>query len=205
LRTRSGRLDFGGWAARLEAAGVVAAWCAPLGVYLGMLERFGGALDLVGPGDAAGWIRAHVVESLAGVSLLGDRGSLLDVGSGAGLPGVPLLIAKPAWSGVLLEPRERRWAFLREVVREVGLDCEVRRERVSQARGSFDAMTVRAVAYEVWASEAVRLLRPAGRVLWWTAGEGLELAGASGLEPVVTSPLPQRERGSIVVWRRRST
>ncbi len=71
----------------------------------------------------------HISWIPGGAPQIADTGALLDIGSGAGLPGVPLLIARPGWRGVLLEPRQKRWAFLRLVVRELGLECTVERSR----------------------------------------------------------------------------
>ncbi len=78
-------------------------------------------------------------------------GPCTDVGSGAGLPGIPLAIASERhWR--LIEPRKRRAAFLEEVVRELGLDCEVITEPVETAagdprlRGAASLVTARALA-----------------------------------------------------------
>ncbi len=70
----------------------------------------------------------------SGSRLLEGEGTLLDVGSGAGLPGVPLLIARPGWRGVLLEPRQKRWAFLKTVIRELELDAEAVDRRYEELR-----------------------------------------------------------------------
>lgn len=197
------RLSAAQWLVLLDRAAVPAAWRAGLATYLELLQQFGNALDLVASADAETLLREHVLESLAGAPLLGERGRLIDLGSGAGLPGIPLLIARPQWEGTLLEPRERRWAFLREAVRAVGVRCEVRRERVDQWDGRYDAIVIRALSATVWARHVERLLGEGGEVLWWTTTTAA--LGEGDLEPVVTSPLPDRRRGSVVVLRRRST
>lgn len=191
------------WERRLAAAAIPAQWIPGLVVYVQLLLRFQDTLDLVAPSDTDTLLNEHILESLAGAEHLAGSGKLLDAGSGAGLPGIPLLIARSAWRGTLLEPRERRWAFLREVVRETGLECEVRRARVAQVQETYDALTVRALAVREWGESARRLVREGGQVLWWTATE--EPRPPAGFEPVVTSPLPVRQRGSVVVLVRRST
>ena len=92
--------------------------------YAELLELWSAKHSLVRFAEPRELVDRHLLDALAGVRLLEGRGRLLDVGSGAGLPGVPLLIAKPRWRGVLLEPRQKRWAFLKLVIRELGLDAE---------------------------------------------------------------------------------
>ncbi|MFN3412653.1 MAG: RsmG family class I SAM-dependent methyltransferase, partial [Thermoanaerobaculum sp.] len=103
---------------------------------------------------------------------------------------------------VLLEPRSRRWAFLKEAVRELGLAAEVRRARVEDvALSGVENLSVRALAREVWEGRLRELVKPHGRVLWW-AGPKACLVPPDGLEDVVTCPLPNPERGWLVVWGR---
>jgi 16S rRNA (guanine(527)-N(7))-methyltransferase RsmG len=195
------------WRARLAAAGVGGLVRDKLAAYLELLDRFGAATDLTGSLEEEELLRHHVLESLAAASLLPAAGKLLDVGSGAGFPGVPLLVARPELKGTLLEPRERRWAFLREVIRELGLAAEVIREPVRQHRErDYAAVLVRALPARDWAGEAERLLADEGLLLWWTKSS-LEQGRAelTGLVHVLSSPLPDRRRGNVTVWRRRST
>jgi 16S rRNA (guanine527-N7)-methyltransferase len=207
-QARSGwrRLAHGEWCLRLGEAGVAGPLAGDIASYLGLLAQWEGAVDLVGRVDAGELLRGHVLESLAGAAFLGAAGRLLDIGSGNGFPAVPLLLARRDLTGVLLEPRERRWAFLREVVRELGLAAEVRRERLGEHVGSgYSHLTVRALGASEWRDRAPGLLAGSGTLLWWTtrgAAAGLQLAG---LERVLTSPLPAPERGVIAVWRRCST
>ncbi len=194
------------WSARLEEAGVGAVVAADLASFLVVLGRFSTVTDLVGRVDAGRLVREHVLESLAGATWVPGRGRMLDVGSGNGFPAVPLLVARRGVEGVLLEPRERRWVFLKEVVRELGLPAEVRRERLdAHEGGGYDVVTVRAVAPGVWAPRAAELVGPGGVVLWW-AGPGAEQGVAvPGMACVLTSRLPDPGRGGVTVWRRCST
>lgn len=193
------------WERRLTAAGVGGALAERLARFLVILGEWQGATNLIGRVSAEALLRDHVLESLAGAPFLPDTGRLLDGGSGNGFPAVPLLLARPGLTAVLLEPRERRWAFLKEVVRELGVAAEVRRDRVADQLGCHDAFTARALAAEVWAPVAAGLVRPGGTVLYW-AGPGAESTPKlGGFEPMLTSALPDPRRGVLAVWRRCST
>lgn len=191
------------WRELVGEAGVRGGLTERLAVFLDLLERWGRSVNLVGDDRPEVIIRSHVLESLAGAPFLPTAGALLDVGSGNGFPAVPLLLARPDLSGVLLEPRERRWAFLREVGRELAMSVTVVRENVREHTGCYAAMTVRGVERAVWWPHVARLLAPGGVALWWHTGE----AGPAGgrLDRVVTSPLPDPGRGWLSVWRRCST
>jgi 16S rRNA (guanine527-N7)-methyltransferase len=145
-------------------------------------------------------VERHILDSLAAADALGERGRLLDIGSGAGLPGVPLLAVRPAWQGVLLEPRQKRWAFLRTVVRELGLDAEVVRSRYQDFVDDrlFDIVTSRALggreALLAWVRGRVTA---SGAVLLWTTLDGLDaLEGLEGWR-MLSSQLPGLDSGRL--------
>jgi len=172
--------------------------------YAELLERWSRRHNLVSWRDRDELVRRHLEDALAARGLLGaDHGVLLDVGSGAGLPGIPLLVARPSWSGVLLEPRQKRWAFLRLVVRELGLEATVERRRFQDyqpAAGEvFDLVTARAVGgnRELLAWAAARLTAGGRVVLWSTEEDEERLRGVSGWR-VLSSPLPSLSRGRLV-------
>jgi 16S rRNA (guanine527-N7)-methyltransferase len=96
--------------------------------YAELVRAWGSRLGLVSEGDLARFRERHIDDSLRLLPLLDSlpSGPAVDVGSGAGLPGIPLAIARPERAWRLLEPRRRRAAFLEEVVRELALgNCEV--------------------------------------------------------------------------------
>jgi 16S rRNA (guanine527-N7)-methyltransferase len=198
--------DAGEWARRLATAGLTGELADSLGAYLAILARWSTAVDLLGALDDDEVV-GLVWESLAALPWVAATDGLLDVGSGNGFPAVPLLLARPGATGVLLEPRERRWAFLREVVRELALPVEVVRERIAEHRGGpYTVVTVRGVAMGEWLPHAGRLLDRAGTLLWWTGAARAE-AFARRVEEgrVITSPLPESGRGCLAAWRRCST
>lgn len=191
----------GTWRDRLVAAGVSQELADALAVYLELLGRWGKACDLTARLAPEELIKDHVLESLAGAPWL-LAGTLVDLGSGAGFPAIPLLLARRDVRGFLVEPRTRRWAFLKEALRELGLEAEVWRGRVPDVGVCGVAnVSVRALAREVWEGEVGRILAPRGRCLWW-AGPRACLAPPAGLEDVVTCPLPDPGRGWLVVWGR---
>jgi 16S rRNA (guanine527-N7)-methyltransferase len=98
-----------------------------LRAYADLVRVHADRLDLVSSRDLRRFEERHVADSLRLLPLL-ERlppGPVVDVGSGAGLPGIPLAILRPERQVRLLEPRRRRAAFLEEAVRRLDLDCEV--------------------------------------------------------------------------------
>jgi 16S rRNA (guanine527-N7)-methyltransferase len=171
--------------------------------YAELLERWSRRHSLVRFATRTELVERHIVDALAGVHELREpSGRLLDVGSGAGLPGVPLLAARPSWQGVLLEPRQKRWAFLRLVVRDLDLDAAVYRARYQELDPSltgFDAVTARALGgYADLVSWAGSRLGPAGRVLIWGTEEAAEGLKKSPGWRVLSSPLPGLDRGRLI-------
>jgi 16S rRNA G527 N7-methylase RsmG len=174
--------------------------------YVEMADRWGRAVDLVAGARPVARLWTLIGDTLAALPYLPREGGLLDVGSGVGIPAIPLLLARPDLHGVLLEPRERRWAFLREVVRDLGLSAEVRRERLTSGVGTgFAAMTVRGVERSHWEGLATRVLAASGVVVWWTGEKIATEPPGSGEGRVLICPVPATERGALVVWSPRST
>ena len=170
--------------------------------YAELLERWSRRHNLVSWRDREELVRRHLLDALAARELLVGSGQLLDIGSGAGLPGVPLLLSRPAWRGVLLEPRQKRWAFLRLVVRELGLDATVERLRYQDYRHggeAFDLITMRGLGHHAeligWAAGR---LATDGRVLLWSTEEDEAVLRRLPGWRVLSSPLPSLTRGRLV-------
>jgi len=170
--------------------------------YAELVERWSAVHNLVRYRNRRELVERHLVDALAAQELMAPRGRLLDVGSGAGLPGVPLLAVRPRWRGLLLEPRQKRWAFLRQVVRELGLDAEVVRSRYQElpsAGPAFDVITARALGGHgellEWARS--RLAEGGKLLLWATTQDEERLAGTGGWR-VLSSPLPSLARGRLL-------
>jgi len=176
--------------------------------YAELLETWSARHNLVRFADRRELVERHLLDALAGTRLLVGEGTLLDVGSGAGLPGVPLLIARPGWTGVLLEPRKKRWAFLKRVVRELGLDARAVDLRYEQlpSEERFDLISARAVGgHSVLLAWAGSHLAEGGAVAFWTTVDGERELAAEADWRVLSWPLVGLDRGRLVSLRKRST
>jgi 16S rRNA (guanine527-N7)-methyltransferase len=124
---------------------------------------------LIGPGETPRIWDRHLLNSAVVAELISADGELVDLGSGAGLPGVVLAILLPGNAVTLVEPMERRTAFLGECVAELGLtNVEIRRGRAEDLAGRIaaDTVTSRAVArLDRLAVLAAGLAKPGGLVL----------------------------------------
>ncbi len=149
--------------------------------YVAALASGGVLRGLIGPREPARLWTRHLLNSAVTQRLIPPGSAVVDVGSGAGLPGIPLAIARPDLSVALVEPLERRTAFLLEIVEQLGLaNCRVLRGRADEVVGECghaDVVTSRAVA---------PLLKLAG----WCApllrigGDMLALKGSSASEEI---------------------
>ena len=170
--------------------------------YAELVERWSQRHNLVSWKGREELVRRHLLDALAARELLSGSGALLDVGSGAGLPGVPLLASRPEWRGVLLEPRQKRWAFLRLVVRELELHAAVERARYQDFRGGggpFDLVTARALGGHAELVQWARgQLVPGGQVALWSTEEGEAALRRLPGWHVLSSPLPSLARGRLV-------
>jgi 16S rRNA (guanine527-N7)-methyltransferase len=146
---------------RLEAARRYAELLADIGVERGLL----------GPREVDRLWERHLLNSASVGELIAEGERVVDVGSGAGLPGVPLALARPDLSVTLVEPMLRRTEFLRETLGVLGLGVAVVRGRADDAEvrgqvGEVDVAVSRAVASLDKLTEwCLPLIRPGGRML----------------------------------------
>ncbi len=125
-------------------------------------------LGLLGPRELDKIWSRHILNSAVVAELVGPGELVADVGSGAGLPGIPMAIAAPDTDFVLIEPMDRRASWLQEVVDELDLEnVEVVRARAEEVEGGqFEVVTARAVAaLDKLLRLCVPLLKPGGRVI----------------------------------------
>ncbi|TME02394.1 MAG: 16S rRNA (guanine(527)-N(7))-methyltransferase RsmG [Chloroflexi bacterium] len=169
------------------------------------------------PGLVSGDAESLVEDSLVLLEHLGEAKTVVDVGSGGGLPGLPLKIARPELAVTLVEADQAKAAFLVRACAELGLrdvDVVPRRAedlgRDSKYREKFDVAVARALApMRVLAELCLPLVRVGGRLLAQkTVGEdveaaqnALEILGGS-LVSVVPAPSAARASGTVIVVRK---
>jgi 16S rRNA (guanine527-N7)-methyltransferase len=165
------------------AAGVFGPALPTAAAYASILATRGVAHGLLGPREVPRLWDRHLLNCAVVAELVGQRrGTLLDLGSGAGLPGLVLAMALPDTAVTLLEPMERRCRFLTDCVTELGLaNVKVLRGRAEDITLRTDVVTARAVAPLPRLAElAMGVVRPGGMVLaikGRTAAEELKAAG----------------------------
>ena len=114
--------------------------------YVDLLERWNAAYNLTAVRDPAEMVTRHLVDSLAILPYVSGA-TLADLGSGAGLPGIPLAIAVPARETLLVDSNGKKARFLREAVRRLDLEhVRVAESRVEDVAGTFECITARAFA-----------------------------------------------------------
>jgi len=138
---------------RLAESGVFPANALPqLDRYALLLYERSSTLSLIGKSDRSTLYTRHILDSLNPLALFAaPPAAALDIGSGGGLPGIPLAMVWPTARVVLLESRERKAAFLERTVRVLGLKnvhvaCERLEEHARKHGPEYDALFVRAVA-----------------------------------------------------------
>lgn len=137
--------------------------------YARMLSEEGELRGLIGPKEVDRVWSRHIVNCAALLPFLPKRGTVMDVGSGAGLPGIVLAIARPDLEFRLVEIMERRCEWLVEVMERLGLDnVEVIRERSENLKRAdrVDVVTARAVApLDKLLRITSKLIAPGGQLL----------------------------------------
>ena len=145
-------------------------WPNPLARYLALLLRWNSTYNLTAIRDPREMVTKHLLDSLAMVPFVASVPSLADLGTGAGLPGIPLAIAVPGLRVTLVESNGKKARFMREAIRTLGLgNAEVAESRIEalDRPGAFMAITARALA------TLPQILDPGGHLL---AADGVLLA-----------------------------
>jgi 16S rRNA (guanine527-N7)-methyltransferase len=192
------------------------AW-APMEHFASMLVDEGELRGLIGPRELPRLWSRHLVNSAAVAPFLPERAEVADVGSGAGFPGIVLAIVRPDLEMHLIEPMERRTAWLADVVAEIGLDNVVLHQARAEElhkKAAFDHVTARAVAaLEKLARWTVPLVRPGGTLValkGQRASDEVESAkyvlrklGIVGTEVHAVQPVTGVDETTVVVARKR--
>ncbi len=138
-----------------------------LTTFVALLRAWSAKVNLVSAESLEDIVHRHVLDSFAPVLFLGSARKVVDFGSGAGFPGIPLAVLRSSISFSLVESRRRRSNFLRYVVRTLPLDnvvvAEDRAEKFAEAHeGEFDAAIGRAIRTDLLMSFARNVLNPGG-------------------------------------------
>lgn len=161
--------------------------------YVEHLATSGIERGLIGPREVPRLWNRHVLNCAVVAQLIPEGSRVADVGSGAGLPGLCLAIARKDLQLTLIEPLERRVMWLEEVVMDLGLDnVEIRRSRAEQAFGTVecDVVTARAVS-------ALNTLAPLTIPLLEGKGQLLAIKGRSAEEEIAKAAKTIKKLGGV--------
>jgi 16S rRNA (guanine527-N7)-methyltransferase len=170
--------------------------------YLSLLLRWNARINLTAIRSEEGILRRHFVESIACARALpAGVTTLLDFGSGAGFPGIPIALCRPEIAVTLAESQGKKAAFLSEAVRVAGVGAKVHSGRAESLHAEFDCVTLRAVdKMEAAVKAAARLVRLGGWLALMTTGaEQTKLEAAAGPEFSWSQAVQLRGGGDRVV------
>jgi 16S rRNA (guanine527-N7)-methyltransferase len=162
--------------------------------YLALLMRWNARMNLTAIRDEAGILARHFVECIACAQALPPGiASLLDFGSGAGFPGIPVALCRPEIAVTLCESQGKKAAFLQEAVRVLGLSAKVHGKRAETLARQFDCVTLRAVDHMADAVRgAAALVDSRGYLVAMTTHaefDALRLAAGAGFSWADSVPL----------------
>jgi len=175
--------------------------------YLSLLLRWNERVNLTAIRDEDGILARHFVESIACARALpAETRTLLDFGSGAGFPGLPIAICRRDIAVTLAESQGKKAAFLREAVRVLRLDASVHSGRGELLGEPFDCVTLRAVDHMAQAvASAAGLVRPGGQLVLMTTEReagGLQIAAGEGFVWSLQPLFPAAEGRSLAFGAR---
>jgi 16S rRNA (guanine527-N7)-methyltransferase len=177
--------------------------CAQLSIYLRLILKWNARINLTAIRTPEEIVRRHFGESLFVGLRLGECPTLLDFGSGAGFPGVPIQLLRPDVAVTLAESQSKKAAFLHEVARSLGLSAEIWAGRVEAmpADRRFDTVALRAVdRMETALAEAARRASRRILILGTKSAQYSELAEQF---PVTKqTAMPETSEGAVWELRR---
>ncbi len=189
-----------------------------LEIYVDLLIKSNRSINLISPGDIPDIWRRHILDSLSPLLLgiINQRGLLVDVGSGAGLPGIPLAIAAPKLSVIMIESTGKKARFIERVIDRLDIvNARVFNTRIEdyEIETKFDYCVCRAFSSILNSLHLFpKMTKRAGRIIFYK-GPGVEseiekaaqIASNSGLKATIIKKTPPEispEGFSLVVYRR---
>jgi 16S rRNA (guanine527-N7)-methyltransferase len=179
----------------------------PFEKYLALLLRWNSKINLTAVRDGEGILSRHFVESIACARALpAGIHTLLDFGSGAGFPGIPIALCRPEIAVTLAESQGKKAAFLKEAVRLLEVSTKVYANRAEALTETFDCVVLRAVDRMPQATQAAaRLVKPHGWLALMTTGQdvgGLQMAAGGAFSWGHGSKLPGGEDRLVALGQR---
>jgi 16S rRNA (guanine527-N7)-methyltransferase len=170
--------------------------------YAELLGTWSRSINLTAVSSGPGILSKHFLDSLSPLPFISSAGRLIDVGSGAGFPGIPIAVVRPDIAVTLVEAKGKKAAFLRAVLQALSLRCEVMDERLEAILGRdfapFDYAVSRATFEPAeWLAYGQKLVRPGGAVLVMTG----RLGPPGGAEESLGYTLPDGERRHVALYR----
>ena len=179
---------------------------AGIRTYIELLLKWNKTISLTTVTELEQILAFHFGESLFALPMLPvEKSRLADVGSGAGFPGIPLAMARPSLDVTLIEPNAKKFAFLNEVIRQLGLNnVTAFRGRTSDLQSSddrFEIVTARAVGqFGDLIGWAKAKLNPSGKLLLWTGSQDADkIAGDTRFKWSSPERIPRTDRRFILV------
>jgi 16S rRNA (guanine(527)-N(7))-methyltransferase RsmG len=171
--------------------------------YKGELLKWTAKVNLIGP-EAREHLEEHIAEAVAAAEILRPKGEVMDFGSGGGLPAIPMAILSPDARFHLVEADQKKWAFLKHIVRECGLSSRVYGDRLARllpwlpAELRFSLVVSKAVGYpEQWVPSLKDHLEDGARIaLFQGTPDVPAMAGFSRGDVI---PLPRGESNYLVL------
>ena len=160
--------------------------------YAQILATWGIERGLIGPKEGPRIWDRHIANCLPITTLIPAESKIVDIGSGAGLPGIVIALARPDLTVTLIEPLQRRVDFLNEVVAELELPITVIRGKAESVKKGFDVVTARAVA-------PLPKLLPMSWHLVKAGGSLLAMKGESAQEEIEQTPEQKRSTTTLHV------
>ena len=193
-------------AERWELADAAEPVAEVLATYGNLLMAWNARLSLTAIRDEAQLIERHLLEGLLAAVHHPDAATALDFGSGTGVPGVVIALARPEFRVTLAESQQKKASFLREAIRRLGLTAAVHAGRAETlAEASFDAVWMRAVDRSTaMLPVAAGLVAPEGRLCLLTSSAGADTAAATLGEAWEwqSRPIPFSENRLLHIGRR---
>ena len=158
--------------------------------YLALLQKWNARTNLTAIRGEEGILSRHFLESiLCARALPAGIQTLLDFGSGAGFPGLPIAILRPEIVVTLAESQNKKAAFLREAIRTLNIQAQVHSARAEELKTRFDCVTLRAVDnMQAAIPAAIQLLTPNGQLALLTTSTDAPTLQSLISEPFLWQP-----------------